>query len=103
MNSSSWITTVGLLALEHVDQLRAGEGGVEVEHVGAQLGGGDAGVDEAAVVAAHDRDAVALPDAHGPRATRASALRRSCSSPKVSAPELVDRARPGRASAAPAP
>ncbi len=38
----------------------AGEGGVEVERVGAQLGGGDAGVDEATVVAAHDRDAVAL-------------------------------------------
>ena len=29
VNSSSWITTLRALALEHVDQLRAGEGGVE--------------------------------------------------------------------------
>ena len=52
----------GPLALEHVDQLRAGEGGVEVEQVGAELGDRDGGVDEAAVVAAHDRDGVALAD-----------------------------------------
>ena len=42
VNSSSWITTPRLLALEHVDELRAGEGGVEVEDVGAELGDGDA-------------------------------------------------------------
>ena len=63
VNSSSCTTTWGLLALEDVDELRAGEGGVEVEDVGAELGGGDARVDEAAVVAAHDRDAVARADA----------------------------------------
>ncbi len=51
------------LALEHVDQLRTGEGGVEVEDVGAELGGRDGRVDEAAVVAAHHRDRVALTDA----------------------------------------
>ena len=51
------------LALEHVGQLRAGEGGVEVDDVGAELGGRDAGVDEAAVVAAHDGHAVARADA----------------------------------------
>ena len=48
------------LALEDVDELGAGERGVEVEQVGAELGDGDAGVDEAAVVAAHHGDAVAL-------------------------------------------
>ena len=51
------------LALEHVDELGAGEGGVEVEDVGAQLGDRDRGVDEAAVVAAHHRHRVALPHA----------------------------------------
>ena len=55
----------GLLALEHVDELRTGERGVQVEHVGAQLGHGQADVDEAPVVAAHHRDAVALADPTG--------------------------------------
>ena len=55
------------LALQHLDQLRSGERGVEVEDVGAQLGGGDGRVDEEAVVAAHHRDAVALADAHLPQ------------------------------------
>ena len=82
----------GLLALEHVDQLRSGEGGVEVEQVGAELGDRDRGVDEAAVVAAHHRDP------SRPRRRRARPARRRarwsarCSSPKVRAPELVDQA-----------
>ena len=54
---------LGTLALEHVDQLGARERRVEQQDVGAQLGRGDAGVDEAAVVAAHHRHAVALADA----------------------------------------
>ena len=45
-----------VLPLEHVDQLRAGERGVEVDQVGAELGRGDGGLDEAAVVAGHQRD-----------------------------------------------
>ena len=52
----------GVLPLEHVDQLRAGERGVEVEQVGAELGRGHGGLDEAAVVAGHQRDRVALLD-----------------------------------------
>ena len=42
----------GPLAVEDLDELGACERGVEVEQVGAELGRGDAGVDEAAVVAA---------------------------------------------------
>ena len=52
-----------LLALDDLRELRAGEGGVQVERVGAELGERDRRLDEAAVVAAHDRDAVALADA----------------------------------------
>ena len=52
-----------LLALDDLGQLRRREGGVEVERVRAQLGDRHRGVDEAAVVAAHDRHAVALLDA----------------------------------------
>ena len=52
----------GLLALEDVDQLRAGEGGVEVDQVRAELGRGDRGLDEAAVVAGHQSDRVTLGD-----------------------------------------
>ena len=63
MNSSSKTIARGLLALDHVGDLRAGEGGVQVQRVRAELGAGDGGVDEAAVVAAHDRHAVALDDA----------------------------------------
>ena len=48
------------LAIEDVDQLRAGERRVEQEDVGAALRGRDDRVDEAPVVAAHHRDAVAL-------------------------------------------
>ena len=48
------------------------------------------GVDEAAVVAAHDRDAVALARCPRRRSAWASALVRSWTSPKVSVPELVD-------------
>ena len=51
-----------LLALQDVDQLGPGEGGVEVEQVGAELGNGQRRVDEPTVVAAHDRHRVALAD-----------------------------------------
>ena len=49
-----------LLALDHLGQLRAGERGVEQHRVGAELGQRDQRLDEAAVVAAHHADAVAL-------------------------------------------
>ena len=52
----------GVLALEHVGQLRLGERRVEEQGVGAELRARHDGLDEAAVVAAHDRDAVARPD-----------------------------------------
>ncbi len=55
-----------LLAGQHVGQLRAGERGVEVEHVGAELGDCRTRVDEPAVVAAHHRHPVTLADAPGP-------------------------------------
>ena len=54
---------LGLLALHDLGQLRAREGGVEVERVGAQLRQRDRRLDEATVVAAHDTDAVTLPEA----------------------------------------
>ena len=52
------------LAAGHLDQLRAGEHRVEVEGAGAELGGGQGRLDEAAVVAAHDPDPVAVADPH---------------------------------------
>ena len=55
-----------LLAGQHVGQLRAGERGVEVEHVGSELGDCRTRVDEPAVVAAHHRHPVTLADAPGP-------------------------------------
>ena len=54
-----------LLALGDLGDLRPGERGVEVQGVGAELRQRDRRVDEAAVVAAHDRDARALPDPAG--------------------------------------
>ena len=48
------------LALHHLGQLRAGEGRVQVERVGSELRKRKGGLDEAAVVAAHDPHAVAL-------------------------------------------
>ena len=53
----------GLLALHHVGELGRREGGVQVEGDGAELRAGHRRLDEVAVVAAHDRDAVAQPDA----------------------------------------
>src|SRR5215217_2339295 len=50
------------LALEHVGQLRLGERRVEEEGVRAELRAGHDRLDEAAVVAAHDRHAVARAD-----------------------------------------
>ncbi len=52
------------LAPHHLDQLRPGEHRVEVERAGPELGGGKGRLDEAAVVAAHDPDAVSRPDPH---------------------------------------
>ena len=52
----------GPVTLEDLDELGSGEGGVEVEDVGAELGGGDRGVEEATVVATHDRHTVAFVD-----------------------------------------
>ena len=100
VNSSSCTTTWGLLPLEHVDELRAGEGGVEVEDVGAELGGRDARVDEAAVVAAHDRDGVTGPDA--PRAQRVGEpVAAVVQLPERQLAELVDDARSVRAAGSP--
>ena len=45
---------VDALALDHLGQRRPGERGVQQQHVGADPVGGDQGLDEAAVVAAHD-------------------------------------------------
>ncbi len=50
------------LALDHVGELRTGEHRVQVERAGAELGRRDRRLDEAAVVAAHDRDPVAARD-----------------------------------------
>ena len=55
------------LAARHLDQLRAGEHRVEVERAGAELGRGQGRLDEAAVVAAHDPDPVAVADPHRAR------------------------------------
>ncbi len=55
---------LGRLAPRHLGQLRTGEHRVEVEGAGAELGGRKRRLDEAAVVAAHDPDAVAVADAH---------------------------------------
>ena len=54
-----------VLALGDVGQLRAGEGGVEEQRVRPELVDRDVGLDPAAVVAAHDRHAVARADALG--------------------------------------
>jgi hypothetical protein len=51
-----------LFAAHDIGELRAGERGVQVDDVGAELRARDRRLDEAAVVAAHDRDAVALED-----------------------------------------
>ena len=50
-----------LLALDHAVQLRAGEVGVHEQHGRAELRAGEQRVDEAAVVAAHDRDPIRRP------------------------------------------
>ena len=73
------------LALDDVGDLRPGEGGVEVQRIDPELRAGDGGVDEAAVVAAHDRHAVALHDAAVGQPVREGVGRRSTSA-KVSDP-----------------
>ena len=75
-----------LLALDDVGDLRRRERRVQVQRVGAELRARDRGLDEAAVVAAQDRDAVALADARRRRSAWASALVRSWTSRKVSVP-----------------
>src|SRR4029079_16512214 len=57
-----------LLALDHIGQLRPGERGVHIEGTGAELGNRERRLDEATVVAAHDRDAIPLGDAAGRKA-----------------------------------
>src|SRR5262245_4036012 len=52
----------GLLTLEHLSELRAGEGGVEIERDRAELRAGLGRLDGVAVVAAHDRHAISEPD-----------------------------------------
>ncbi len=54
-----------VLALRDVGELRPAERGVEEQRVRPELVRGDVGLDPAAVVAAHDRDAVARADALG--------------------------------------
>jgi hypothetical protein len=56
------MTTRGCSRSSTSPELRAGEGGVEVEQVGTELGDGDGRVDEPTVVAAQDRHGVALGD-----------------------------------------
>jgi hypothetical protein len=53
---------LGLLALADLGQLRPGEGGVEKHRVRAERGQRDHRLDEAAVVAAQQRDVVAFDD-----------------------------------------
>ena len=59
-----------VLALHDIGELRAGEGGVQVERDRTQLRARHRRLDEVTVVAAHDRDAVALqpPPRRGARA-----------------------------------
>ena len=64
-NSSSKITATGSSRSRDVGQLRAGEGGIEEQRVRPELVDRDVGLDPAAVVAAHDRHAVARADALG--------------------------------------
>ena len=54
----------GSLATRHLDQLGPGEHRVQVEGAGAELGGRERRLDEAAVVATHDPDPVAVADPH---------------------------------------
>ena len=49
--------------IDHFSHLRTCEGSVEVQRVRSELGAGNARLDEAPVVAAHDRDAVPRADA----------------------------------------
>ena len=63
MNSSSWTTTSTLLAREDRAKLRPGEVGVERHEVRARARAREGGLEEPAVVAAHDADAAARPEA----------------------------------------
>ncbi len=53
-----------VFAAQHVGDLRSGERRVQIQRAGAQLRAGDRRLDEATVVAAHDRHVLALADPH---------------------------------------
>ena len=55
---------------QHVGDLRPREGRVQIQHARAELRAGDRRLDEAAVVAAHDRDASPSPTPAAPQAVR---------------------------------
>ena len=55
---------LGALAAGHLGELGPGEHRVEVERAGAELGRGQRRLDEAAMVATHDPDPVAVADPH---------------------------------------
>ena len=79
-----------LLAVGDVGELRAGERGVEEERVGPELRARDDRLDEAAVVAGHDRHVVALVDAVvGERV--GERVRALLDLPERQLPELVDQ------------
>jgi hypothetical protein len=58
------------LVLDDPGELRRRERRVQVQRLGSELRAGERGIDEAAVVAAHDRDPVALADAIAGQPTR---------------------------------
>ena len=73
------------LALAHVAQLRPGEVGVQVQDPRAELGGAEGDVEEAAVVAAQDPDAVAVAQTAVAQPAR-QRVRAASSSANVSVP-----------------
>jgi hypothetical protein len=83
-----------LLALGDLGDLRAGERGVEVQGVRADLRQRDRRVDEAAMVTAHDRDARALADAGLPQRVR-KGVRAAVHLGERERPEVVDDRRSG--------
>src|ERR1700736_3863564 len=58
MDQGGWV-----LARDHLEELRCGERSVEVQSARAHNRAGDRQLGEATVIAAHDCDAIALPDA----------------------------------------
>ncbi len=78
------------LALEHVEELRPGEVGVEQQDRGAELRGGEDRIGEAAVVAAHDRDRVVAGDP-GPDQRPGERVRAPVEVAEAELAELVDQ------------